>query len=382
MTNLTKVSMNMTKHLLSGKNFKDKNVVFSPLSLYTVLGMVTAGSEGATQHQLLSFLQSKSTNHLKSLSSHLVSDALSDGEAFGGPCLSFVNSMWVQQSLSIQPSFKQLITSDFKATLASLDFAKKPDEASKEVNLWVKENTKGLIKDIVSPAMVRSAILIIVNAIYFKAAWKQKFDTCETKDNDFHLLDNSSVKVPFMTSKKDQFIGCFDGFKVLGLPYKQGDDEREFSLYIFLPDAKDGLLDLIDNVTCNSEFLEDMLPYEKVKVGNFRIPKFNISVGIDIKNLLKEIGLDLPFKGGLTKMVEKDDLFVSDIVQKSFIEVNEEGTTAAAATAVMISKGISMRKPTLVDFVADHPFLFMIRDDFNGTILFTGQVLNPLAKEE
>jgi serpin B len=125
-----------------------------------------------------------------------------------------------------------------------------------------------------------------------------------------------------------------------------------------------------------------MLPYEKVKVGNFRIPKFNISVGIDIKNLLKEIGLDLPFKGGLTKMVEKDDLFVSDIVQKSFIEVNEEGTTAAAATAVMISKGISMRKPTLVDFVADHPFLFMIRDDFNGTILFTGQVLNPLAKEE
>jgi serpin B len=249
------------------------------------------------------------------------------------------------------------------------------------VNLWVKENTKGLIEDIVSPAMVKSASLIIVNAIYFKAAWKQMFDTSETKDNDFHLLDNSSVKVPFMTSKEDQFIGSFDGFKVLGLPYKQGDDEREFSLYIFLPDAKDGLLDLIDNVTSNSEFLEDMLPYEKVKVGNFRIPKFNISVGVDIKKLLIELGLDLPFKGGLTKMVESRNLFVSDIVQKSFIEVNEEGTTAAAATAVMIAKCASPRKPTRVDFVADHPFLFMIRDDFNGTILFTGQVLNPLAKE-
>jgi serpin B len=125
MTNLTKVSMNITKHLLSGKNFQDKNVVFSPLSLYTVLGMVTTGSEGATQHQLLSFLQSKSTNHLKSLSSHLVSEALSDGAPFGGPCLSFVNSMWVQQSLSLQPSFKQLVTSDFKATLASADFTNK-----------------------------------------------------------------------------------------------------------------------------------------------------------------------------------------------------------------------------------------------------------------
>jgi serpin B len=184
-----------------------------------------------------------------------------------------------------------------------------------------------------------------------------------------------------MTSEDDQFISSFDGFKVLCLPYKQGDDEREFSLYIFLPDAKDGLLDLIDNVTSNSEFLEDMLPYEKVKVGNFRIPKFNISVGVDIKKLLIELGLDLPFKGGLTKMVESRNLFVSDIVQKSFIEVNEEGTTAAAATAVMIAKCASPRKPTRVDFVADHPFLFMIRDDFNGTILFTGQVLNPLAKE-
>jgi serpin B len=251
------------------------------------------------------------------------------------------------------------------------------------VNLWVKENTKGLIKDIVSPAMVRSAILIIVNAIYFKGAWKQRFDISKTKDYDFHLLSGSSVKVPFMTSKEDQFISSFDGFKVLRLPYKQGDDKRQFSLYVFLPDTKDGLLALIDNVTSNSEFLGDMLPFQKVKVGKFRIPKFNISIGIDIKKLLKKIGLDLPFKGGLTKMVEsEDELLVSDIVQKSFIEVNEEGTTAAAATAAtMIPKCISLRKPTLVDFVADHPFLFMIRDDFNGTILFTGQVLNPLAKK-
>jgi serpin B len=138
---------------------------------------------------------------------------------------------------------------------------------------------------------------------------------------------------------------------------------------------------LIDNVTSNSEFLGDMLPFQKVKVGKFRIPKFNISIGIDIKKLLKKIGLDLPFKGGLTKMVEsEDELLVSDIVQKSFIEVNEKGTTAAAATEVSRIMETGIRTPTLVDFVADHPFLFMIRDDFNGTILFTGQVLNPLKE--
>ncbi|WJX76015.1 hypothetical protein P8452_59485 [Trifolium repens] len=335
--------MNMTKHLLSGKNFKDKNVVFSPLSLYTVLSMIANGSEGPTQHQLLSFLESKSTDHLKSLSSHLVSSALSDGAPVGmggiqghfyilhrasknsetplpvgGPCLSFANGMWVQQSLPLQPSFKQLVTTDFKATLASVDFVNKPNEACNKVNLWVKENTNGLIEDVLSPTMVDDL-------------------TC--------------------------------------------DDKREFSLYIFLPDAKDGLLDLIDNVASNSEFLEDMLPYEKVEVGKFRIPKFNFSVGVDIKKLLMELGLVLPFKGGLTKMVECEDLFVSDIVQKSFIEVNEKGTTAAAATEVSRIMETGIRTPTLVDFVADHPFLFMIRDDFNGTILFTGQVLNPLAKK-
>ncbi|KAK2360372.1 serpin-ZX [Trifolium repens] len=293
----------------------------------------------------------------------------------------------IPYSLSLQPSFKQLITSDFKASFASVDFVNKHDEARKEVNLWVENKTKGIIKDILSPGMVHSLTrLIFANALYFKGAWKQEFDISKTKDYDFHLLNGSSVEVPFMTSKDDQFISSFDGFKVLRLPYKQGKDTRQFSIYIFLPDAKDGLLALIDKVTSNAEFLEDMLPYEKVEVGRFRIPKFNFSFGVDASELLKELGLVLPFEmGGLTKMVDSsisEELFVSDIIQKSFIEINEEGTTAAAAT-ILAACGCSMytQIPTLIDFVADHPFLFMIRDDFSGTILFTGQVLNPLAKE-
>ncbi|MCH91675.1 serpin-ZX [Trifolium medium] len=226
--------------------------------------------------------------------------------------------------------------------------------------------------------------LIFANALYFKGKWKQQFDISKTKDYDFHLLNGSSVQVPFMTSKNDQFISSFDGFKVLGLPYKRGKDKRQFSIYIFLPDAKHGLLALIDKITSNPEFLEDKLPQQKVKVGKFRIPKFNISFEVETTELLKELGLILPFyMGGLTKMVDSpisEELFVSNIIQKSFIEVNEEGTTAAAATIVVSAKLKSpyRRIPTHIDFVADHPFLFMIRDDFRGTILFTGQVLNPL----
>jgi len=124
-TNLTKNAMNITKHLLSKREFKKKNVVLSPLSLQTVLSIVAAGSEGPTQRQLLSFLGSKSIDHLNSLSSHLVSTVLDDAAPFGGPRLSFVNSVWFEKSLSVYPSFKEIVANDYFATLRSLDFINK-----------------------------------------------------------------------------------------------------------------------------------------------------------------------------------------------------------------------------------------------------------------
>ncbi|RHN45653.1 putative Serpin family protein [Medicago truncatula] len=124
-TNLTNISMNITKHLLSNQKLKEENVVFSPLSLNTVLSMIATGSEGPTQKQLLSFLQSESTGDLKSLCSQLVSSVLSDGAPAGGPCLSYVNGVWVEQTIPLQPSFKQLMNTDFKAAFAAVDFVNK-----------------------------------------------------------------------------------------------------------------------------------------------------------------------------------------------------------------------------------------------------------------
>jgi len=267
----------------------------------------------------------------------------------------------------------------------TIDTDLKADEVREEVNLWAEKETKGIIKDLLPPGSVDSLTsLIFANALYFKGVWKQPFDTSKTKDYDFDLLNGKSVKVPFMTSKNDQFISLFDGFKVLGLPYKQGKDGRKFSIYFFLPDEKDGLSALIDKVASNSEFLEHNLPREQVKVGKFRIPRFNISFEIEAFELLHKLGLTLPFcMGGLTKMVDSpisEELFVSAILQKSFIEVNEEGTKAAAVSVSMI-RGCSLYSPPPIppiDFVADHPFLFLIRDDFSGTILFVGKVVNPL----
>ena len=264
------------------------------------------------------------------------------------------------------------------------DMVLKAVEVTNEVNSWAEKETNGLIKELLPLGSVNNATrLIFANALYFKGAWNDKFDASKTKDYEFHLLNGSPVKVPFMTSKKKQFIRAFDGFKVLGLPYKQGEDKRQFSMYFFLPNAKDGLTALVEKVASESELLQHKLPLDKVEVGDFRIPKFNISFGLETSDMLKELGVVLPFSGGgLTKMVNSSvsqNLCVSNIFHKSFIEVNEEGTEAAAATAATILLRSAMSIPPRLDFVADHPFLFMIREDLTGTIIFVGQVLNPLA---
>ncbi|MCI11532.1 serpin-ZX-like [Trifolium medium] len=185
-----------------------------------------------------------------------------------------------------------------------------------------------------------------------------------------------------MTSYKTQFISAFDGFKVLRLPYKQGKDRRQCSMYFFLPDAKGGLSDLIEKVASESEFLEHNLPYEKVIVGDFRIPSFKISFGFDTTSALKELGVILPFSPeGLTKMANSPN-WVSNIFQKCLIEVNEKGTETTVVTAMGLGGCCrpTLKPMTPIDFVADHPFLFFIREDISGAILFVGQVLNPLDK--
>lgn len=252
-----------------------------------------------------------------------------------------------------------------------------------EVNSWAEKETNGLVKDLLPPGSVDSSTrLIFANALYFKGAWNEKFDSSITKDYDFHLLDGRSIRVPFMTSRKNQFIRAFDGFKVLGLPYKQGEDKRQFTMYFFLPETKDGLLALAEKLASESGFLERKLPNNKLEVGDFRIPRFKISFGFEASNVLKELGVVLPFSvGGLTEMVDSpvgQNLCVSNIFHKSFIEVNEEGTEAAAATSATIRLRSAML-PTKIDFVADHPFLFLIREDLTGTVLFIGQVLDPRA---
>lgn len=360
----------------------DSNLVFSPISIHTALALVAAGSKGETQKQILSVLRSGSATDLSALSSQVADIVLADGSPSGGPRLTFANSVWVDASLSLKSTFKEVVTSAYKAETKALDFQAKADEARQKVNSWVQNITGGLINELLPSGSVDNMTrLVLGNALYFKGAWNEKFDASQTEDSEFYLLDGTTIQSPFMTSRQEQFVSAYDDFKVLRMPYKQGEDKRQFSMYIFLPEARDGLSNLAEKLSSESGFLNHHIPQVKVQLETFKLPKFKISFGFEASEPLKTLGLVSPFgpDADLTEMVDSavgKDFFVSSIHHKSFVEVNEEGTEAAAATAAVVMMRGFVPFQSL-DFVADHPFLFVIREDMTGVVIFIGHLLNP-----
>ncbi|VFQ99130.1 unnamed protein product [Cuscuta campestris] len=385
--------LKLANHVFSAVAKTESNFVFSPISIHLMLSLIAAGSKSRTLDELLAFLKSNSAEDLHALYSEVLFPAFADGRPLGGPQISVANGAWVDQTLPLKASFKHVAQTLYKADYQSVDFHNKAIEVVNNVNLWVEEETRGLIKHILPADAANSETkFILANALYFKGEWYEKFDASKTKDGEFHLLNGTSVQVPFMCSKKKQCVKAFDGFKVLSLSYKQGDDDddddddyvydrRRFCMYIFLPDARDGLPSLMHKLSSESGLLEECLPNYAVKVGEFRIPKFKVSFGFEVSDVLKELGVVSPFAGGegLTEMVEGSEVYVSQIIHKSFVEVNEGGTEAGAAT-VTYGIGACWRpeEEEEVDFVADHPFLYFIREDISGTILLLGTVTNPL----
>ncbi|XP_059623401.1 serpin-ZXA-like [Cornus florida] len=202
------------------------------------------------------------------------------------------------------------------------------------------------------------------------------------RDRDFHLLNGEKVSTPFMTSMNYQFFGSFDGFKLVKIPYQKGEDGRQFSMSIFLPNERDGLQSLIQQFESNNWFLHHLSELRKVELDAFWIPKFKFPHKMDAKKTIKELGLTRPFKyhEELTVISNTKGLVFSEIFQTCYIEVNEEGTEAAAAAymgKLLCRSGYMAPKPT---FVADHPFIFMSREESFGVVLFTGAVINPLLK--
>lgn len=359
-----------------------QNAVFSPLSISMALSLAAAGSKGPTLEQIHSCLKLKEGPQSHEFSSQLVNAILIDGSPSGGPNLSFVNGVWVDKSMPLKPSFGDIVKKQYNTEARLVDFLNKSNEVRMEVNKWAADETKGHIQELLPVDSVdKSTRLVLANALYFKGTWQKEFDSSATKEGTFNLLNGETVQVPMMTTKKKQFIKRVGDCQILRLPYLQGQDKRSFSMYFLLPDKKDGLLDLEKTIDLN--FLENHLVQgPEVKVGSFQLPRFKISFAFEAPEFLKKLGLVLPFSNGadFTEMVDSpvaNSLYISNVFHNSFVEVNEKGTEAAAATAATILlRGISMNP--VEDFIADHPFIFVIKEELTGVILFVGHILNPL----
>ncbi|KAL5575021.1 hypothetical protein UlMin_016720 [Ulmus minor] len=189
-----------------------------------------------------------------------------------GALLSFVNGVWLDQSFTLNPSFEDIVKGSYKAQIEKVDFFNKANEVVKEVNSSGEKASKGLIKQLLPPGSLGSdTSLVLAKALYFKGSWHQKFDASKTIPKDFHLLDGQIVQLPFMSTKQHQLLPykCFHGFAIIKIPYQSGQDPRKFSMYIFLPNEKDGLLNLIQTVETNPSLLTEQYGMERDNLCEF-----------------------------------------------------------------------------------------------------------------
>jgi serpin B len=264
------------------------------------------------------------------------------------------------------------------------------EEARQRINDFVKDATKGLIGAVLPPSSVGpSTVAVLANALYFKGTWAQPFDPSRTFDAPFHLPDGATVRAPFMTTtsrfEQQHYVAVFPGFRALKLPYscKSGHQWHQtayFYMLLLLPDDDHGLGDVYDKAVSTPGFIRKHTPVGKVPVGRLMVPKFKFTFEFEASEEMQRLGVTSAFAGGdfSGMLAGGGGASIAGVYHKATVEVDEEGTVAAAATAVSICLSRSAIPP--VDFVADRPFLFAVVEERSSAVLFFGHVVNPLAE--
>jgi serpin B len=268
----------------------------------------------------------------------------------------------------------EVVKQQYEGKLNPADFKTKAEPVRQEINGWVSEQTKGKIKDIIpAGALDASTRLVLVNAIYFKGRWTTPFQTNRTTAAPFHVTPATQVQARLMTMTSTFDYAEADGVQVLKLPYV-GDD---LSMVVLLPRDPAGLKALEGAV--NPQKLDQWLAAAHSQKVNVFLPRFKLEAQFGLNKTLADMGMRNPFsqQADFSGMDGQRDLFISAVVHKAFVEVNEEGTEAAAATGSIMALTQAMRPAPIPTFRADHPFIFLIRDNAAGSILFLGRVVDP-----
>ncbi len=351
------------------------NVFFSPFSISEAFAMAYAGARGETARQMAKTLHFPAADQVPSGFRDL-DRRVAVVQAGGKVELAIANSLWPQTGEPLLPRAQTILKDFYGAAPTPVDYRKSPEEARRVINRWVERKTRDKIKDLLPKGSVTSGTrLTLANAIYFKGKWKVPFEKKGTHDAPFLAADGKRPSVPLMHGSPKAGYLEVEEAQVLELPY-EGDD---LSLVVLLPRKSDGLLALEDSLTASrlTEWISSAgRAFQAVEVF---LPRFRMEAGFTLKKVLVPMGMTDAFDprradfGALSSA--PGGLFIDEGFHKAFVDVNEEGTEAAAATGVvMVPASIAPSKPV---FRADHPFLFLIRDDATGAILFLGRVTDP-----
>lgn len=354
------------------------NLFFSPYSVRYALAMACAGARGETQKQMretLRFVMGQELIHADFAKWRNYLDAI---QGRGEVELRMANTLWPQKGAPLLADYLKVMKESYGADITPVDYVNAEPAARAQINRWVADATKNKIGNVMAGPLSRDTRLVLVNAIYFKGAWESVFDASRTRDEAFYLDEGKSVQTPFMRQ-----TGVFKyiknhGAQCVELPYAGGD----LSMLVILPNArKAGAFFKFEKENVfvpNISTWHNKSEAQKVEVI---LPKFRIEWGVaSLKAPLEKLGTRDAFDqktADFSGMSGGKELWISDVVHKTFVEVNEEGTEAAAATAVAMVMLGGMRNPPPPVFRADRPFVFAILDNATGAILFMGRVMNP-----
>ncbi|NP_001026812.1 leukocyte elastase inhibitor A [Rattus norvegicus] len=353
------------------------NIFFSPFSISSALAMVFLGTKGTTAAQLSKTFHFDSVEDVHSRFQSLNAEVSKRGASH---TLKLANRLYGEKTYNFLPEFLTSTQKMYGADLAPVDFQHASEDARKEINQWVKGQTEGKIPELLAVGVVDSMTkLVLVNAIYFKGMWEEKFMKQDTTDAPFRLNKKNTKSVKMMYQKKKFFFGYISDLKckVLEMPYQGG----ELSMVILLPedieDESTGLKKIEEQITL--EKLREWTKRENLENidVHVKLPRFKIEESYILNSNLGRLGLQDLFnssKADLSGMSGSRDLFISKIVHKAFVEVNEEGTEAAAATAGIATFCMLLPEE---EFTADHPFIFFIRHNPTANVLFLGRVCSP-----
>jgi len=371
-----KFALDLHKSLANDDKFANENLFYSPASLLIALAMTCHGARGNTAAEIMKVL------HVASVSSPDLDKSMKkfidtlNGASDESNKLLTANRLFVHESFEILEAFKTGTREFYDAELALVDYITNAEKAREEINHWVEQKTNDKIKDLIPSGMLSSDTrLTLVNAIYFKGLWLEQFSKDGTFSGSFFVSQNEEIKVEMMHQEADfkyfesKELAC----QVLEMPYIG----RKMSMVIYLPKEINGLAELEEKMTYdNLQKSLSLLDASKKEV-EVVLPKFKLTQQFDLNDILSKMGAQEMFIPGKADLsgITAAPLFVSKVVHKAFVDVNEEGTEAAAATAIGVAfMCMPLPKPM---FKADHPFLFLIRHNDSGAILFLGRLMKP-----